>query len=85
MTPTEELAQLKKDLAAERAKSAQLEGELAQERAENASLRQRLEEVLTRLREVEGKLGKDITSILLKQRNSNHLRKAKPSATGAYI
>jgi transposase len=59
MTPTEELAQLKKDLAAERAKSAQLEGELARERAENAYLRQLLEEVLTRLAEVEGKLGKD--------------------------
>jgi transposase len=44
---------------AERAKTAQLEGELARERAENASLRQRLEEALKRLAEVERKLGKD--------------------------
>jgi hypothetical protein len=46
MTAEEELAQLKKDLAAERAKSARLEGELARDRAENAHLRQVMEEVL---------------------------------------
>lgn len=59
MTAEEEIAQLKKDLAAERAKTARLEGELAREQAENASLRQMLEEVLRRLGEVEGKLAKD--------------------------
>jgi transposase len=59
MTAEEEVAQLKKELAAERAKSARLEGELARERAENASLRQMLEEVLRRLGEVEGQLAKD--------------------------
>lgn len=46
MTAEEELVQLKKDLAAERAKSARLEGELARDRAENAHLRQVMEEVL---------------------------------------
>ncbi len=59
MTAEEELAQLKKDLAAERAKTARLEGELAREQAESASLRQMLEDVLRRLGEVEGKLAKD--------------------------
>jgi transposase len=59
MTAEEELAQLKKDLAAERAKTTKLEGELARERAENAHLRQMMEEVLKRLGEVEGKLAKD--------------------------
>ena len=59
MTAEEEIAQLKKDLAAERAKTARLEGELAREQAESASLRQILEEVLRRLGEVEGKLAKD--------------------------
>jgi transposase len=59
MTAEEELAQLKKDLSAERAKSARLEGELAAEQAENAQLRQLLEEVLRRLREVEGQLAKE--------------------------
>jgi transposase len=59
MTAEEELAQLKKELAAERAKSARLEGELAREQAENAQLRQLLEEVLRRLGEVEGQLAKD--------------------------
>ena len=59
MTAEEELAQLKKDLAAERAKTARLEGELAREQAESVSLRQMLEEVLRRLGEVEGKLAKD--------------------------
>ncbi len=54
MAAEEELAQLKKELAAERAKSAQLEGELARERAENTSLRQMLEEVLRRLSESKG-------------------------------
>ena len=58
-TAEEELAQLKKHLSAERAKSARLEGELAAEQAENAQLRQMLEEVLRRLREVEGQLAKD--------------------------
>ena len=55
----EEIAQLKRELAAERAKSASLEGELASERAENSHLRQMLEEVLRRLGEVEGKLAND--------------------------
>jgi hypothetical protein len=59
MTAEEEIAQLKKDLVAERAKTARLEGELVREQAENASLRQMLEEVLRRLGEVEGKLAKD--------------------------
>src|SRR5512142_1918267 len=59
MTAEEELAQLKRELAAERAKSARLEGELASERAENSQLRQMLEEILRRLGEVEGKLAKD--------------------------
>ncbi len=59
MTAEEELAQLKKELDAERAKTARLEGELARERAENASLQQMLEEVLRRLGEVEGQLAKD--------------------------
>ena len=54
MTAEEELVQLKKELAAERAKTARLEGELARERAENVSLREMLEEVLRRLEEVEG-------------------------------
>ena len=54
MTAEEEIAQLKKELAAERAKTASLEGELTRERAENAQLRQMLEEVLRRLGEVEG-------------------------------
>src|SRR5438046_10269765 len=59
MTAEEEIAQLKKDLAVERAKTARLEGELARERAEKAQLRQILEEMLRRLGEVEGKLAKD--------------------------
>jgi len=59
MTAEEERAQLKKELAAERAKTARLEGELARERVENAQLRQMLEEVLRRLGEVEGQLAKD--------------------------
>src|SRR5260221_7116481 len=59
MTAEEERAQLKKELIAERAKTARLEGELARERAENASLRQLVEEVLRRLSEVEGQLAKD--------------------------
>ena len=59
MTAEEELVQLKKELAAERAKTARLEGELARERAENVSLREMLEEVLRRLEEVEGKQAKD--------------------------
>ncbi len=59
MAVDEELAQLKRELAAERAKSARLEGELARERAENASLRQMLEEVLRRLSEVERRVAKD--------------------------
>src|SRR5216683_1907077 len=59
MTAEEELAQLKKELAAERAKTAKLAGELARERGENACLRQMLEEALRRLGEVEGQLAKD--------------------------
>lgn len=59
MTAKEEIAQLKKELVAERAKSARLAEELAGERAENSSLREKMEEVLARLGEVEGKLAKD--------------------------
>src|SRR5258708_31818140 len=59
MRAEEELAHLKKELAAERAKTARLEGELTRERAETAHLRQMLEEVLRRLGEVEGQLAKD--------------------------
>src|SRR5260370_13085332 len=59
MRAEEELAQRKRELAAERAKTARLEGELARERAETAHLRQMLEEVLRRLGEVEGQLAKD--------------------------
>jgi transposase len=59
MTAEEELAQLKKELATERAKTSRLEGELARERAENVHLRQMMEEMLKRLGEVEGKLAKD--------------------------
>src|SRR5437667_4429724 len=59
MTAEEEIAQLKKQLATERAKSARLEGELGREQAENGQLRQMLEEMLRRLGEVEGKLAKD--------------------------
>src|SRR5258707_10207204 len=59
MRAEEELAQLKKELAAERAKTARLEGELARERAETAHLRPMLEEVLRRLGEVEGQLAED--------------------------
>ncbi len=51
--------EVKKELAAERAKTAKLAGELARERGENASLRQMLEEALRRLGEVEGQLAKD--------------------------
>src|SRR5260221_2262520 len=59
MTAEEEGAQLKKELIAERAKTARLEGELAREGAENAALRQVVEEVLRRLSEVEGQRAKD--------------------------
>jgi transposase len=59
VTAGEEIAQLKKELAALRAKSARLEGELARERAANAHLRQMLEEVLRRLGEGEGQLAKN--------------------------
>src|SRR5215470_7419970 len=59
MTAEEEVAQLKTELAAERAKTTKLEGELARERAENVSLRQLVEEVLRWLGEVEGQLAKD--------------------------
>jgi len=45
--------------ARERAKTTRVEVELAAERAENASLRQQMEQVLARLREVEGQLAKD--------------------------
>jgi transposase len=43
----------------ERAKSARLEDELAAERAEKAILREQMEQILRRLREVEGQLAKD--------------------------
>src|SRR5437763_1259717 len=59
MTAEEHIAQLEMDLARERAKTASVEAELAAERAENASLRQQMEQVLARLREVEGQLAKD--------------------------
>ena len=59
MTAEEKIAQQKKELAAERAKTARFEGELTAGRAGNAYLRQLMEEVLRRLGEVEGKLAKD--------------------------
>jgi hypothetical protein len=59
MRAEEEQVQLKKELAAERAKSTRLEGELTAGRAGNAYLRQLMEEVLRRLGEGEGKLAKD--------------------------
>src|SRR5258708_17437834 len=59
MTAEEELVQLKKELAAERAKTTRLEGELARERAEKASLREMLEEVLRQLGQVEGQRAQD--------------------------
>jgi transposase len=59
MTGEEEITQLKKELAEERAKRIKVEAALAEERAENASLRQQMEQVMLRLREVEGCLAKD--------------------------
>src|SRR5437660_12928488 len=59
MTAEERIAQLEMELVSERAKSARVEAELAAERAENASLRQQMEQILARLREVEGQLAKD--------------------------
>ena len=59
MTAEERIVQLEMELARERAKTARVEAELAAERAENASLRQQMEQVLARLREVEGQLAKD--------------------------
>ena len=59
MTAEERIAQLEIELARERAKTARVEAELAAERAENACLRQQMEQVLARLREVEGQLAKD--------------------------
>jgi transposase len=59
MTAEERIAQLEMELARERAKTARVEAELALERAENTSLRQQMEQVLARLREVEGQLAKD--------------------------
>jgi transposase/uncharacterized coiled-coil protein SlyX len=59
MTAEERIAQLERELAQERAKTARVEAELAAERAENASLRQQMEQVLARLRQVEGQLAKD--------------------------
>lgn len=59
MTAEEEIAQLKKELTAGRAKTARLEGGLTAGRAGNAYLRQMPDEVLRRLGEVEGKLAKD--------------------------
>lgn len=52
MTAEERIAELERELARERAKSAHLE-------AENTQLRQQMEQVLARLREVEGRLAKD--------------------------
>jgi septal ring factor EnvC (AmiA/AmiB activator) len=54
MRTEEEIEGLKKELAAERAKSARIDEELARERAGNSQLRQMLEDVLRRLDEVEG-------------------------------
>ena len=59
MRTEEEIEGLKKELAAERAKSARIDEELARERAGNSQLRQMLEDVLRRLDEVEGELAKD--------------------------
>src|SRR5512135_958649 len=52
MTVEERIAELERELARERAKSGLLE-------AENAQLRQQMEQVIARLREVEGRLAKD--------------------------
>jgi transposase len=59
MTAEEWIAQLERELVSERAKSARVEAELVAERAENACLRQQMEQILVRLREVEGQLAKD--------------------------
>ncbi len=59
MKAEERIAQLEMELARERAKTARVEAELAAERAENASLRKPMEQVLARLREVEGQLAED--------------------------
>ncbi len=59
MTAEERIAQLELELAREQAKTARVEAALARERAENASLRQQMEQLLARLREVEGQLAKD--------------------------
>lgn len=57
MRAEERIARL--ELARERAKSAGLQAELAAGRAEKAALHQQTEQILARLREVEGRLGKD--------------------------
>jgi transposase len=59
MKAEEHIAHLERELAAEQAKSARLEAELAAERAEKATLREQMEQILRRLREVEGYLAKD--------------------------
>ncbi len=73
MTAEEQIAQLKAELAAQRAQNAMLEAELAAQRVENVSLRaenaalradnghlrEQMEQVVVRLAELEGRLRKD--------------------------
>jgi transposase len=66
MTAEEHIAQLETELVEERAKNAMLQAELVAQRAEttsaqeeNAQLRQQMEQIVTRLREVEKRLAKD--------------------------
>ncbi len=73
MTAEEQIAQLKAELAAQRAQNAMLQAELAAQRAENRSLRaenaalradnvhlrEQMEHMLVRLVDLEGRLAKD--------------------------
>jgi transposase len=66
MTAEEQIAQLKAELAAQRAQNAMLQAELAAQReenrslrAENTALREQMEQVVVRLAELEGRLAKD--------------------------
>jgi len=65
MTAEEQIAQLKAELAAQRAQNAILQAELAAQRvenrslrAENVALREQMEQVMVRLAELEGRLAK---------------------------
>ena len=66
MTAEEQIAQLKAELAAQRAQNAMLQAELAAQRAENTALRadngqlrEQMEHMLVRLVDLEGRLAKD--------------------------